>query len=143
MTTFCTRYRSQAKFAKVLFLHLSVSHSVHRGVCPSACWDASPVADPTPKEQTPPPEQCMLGDKGNKQAVRIPLESILVIGINLLAIIHRFLYSNYLVHVAGCGMESRTIQDNDSQFHCQFRCSASSNPFVPGPSSGKVITQSS
>ena len=51
-----------------MFLHLSVSHSVHRGgVCLSACWDTypqppgadspqkqtSPRAD-TPPEQTPP-----------------------------------------------------------------------------------------
>ena len=26
-------YRPQTKFVKVMFLHLSVSHSVHRGVC--------------------------------------------------------------------------------------------------------------
>ena len=26
-------YRPQTKFAKVMFLHLSVSHSVHRGAC--------------------------------------------------------------------------------------------------------------
>ena len=31
MTTGNTFYRPQAKFAKVMFLHLSVSHSVHRG----------------------------------------------------------------------------------------------------------------
>ena len=31
-----------------MFLHLSVSHSVHRGgVCPNACWDTHP-------QQTPP-----------------------------------------------------------------------------------------
>ena len=40
-------YRPQTKFAKVMFLHLSVSHSVHSwggvgGVCTSACWDAHP-----------------------------------------------------------------------------------------------------
>ena len=29
----CNFYRPQIKFAKVMFLHLSVSHSVHRGVC--------------------------------------------------------------------------------------------------------------
>ena len=39
-----------------MFLHLSVSHSVHRGgVCPSACWDThtpllGPEAAPTPWE---------------------------------------------------------------------------------------------
>ena len=26
-------YRPQTKFAKVMFLHLPVGHSVHRGVC--------------------------------------------------------------------------------------------------------------
>ena len=51
------------KFAKVMFLHVSVSHSVHRGVCLSACWDIPLGADPplahtasgthTPPEQTP------------------------------------------------------------------------------------------
>ena len=42
-------YRPQRKFAKVMFLHLSVSHSVHGGggVCLSACWDTPP------REQTP------------------------------------------------------------------------------------------
>ena len=30
-------YRSQTKFAKVMFLFLSVSHSVHRGVCSRGC----------------------------------------------------------------------------------------------------------
>ena len=56
--------------AKVIFLHLSVIHSFHRGgVCLSACWDVTPPpgsrhtppgADttppgPDPPEQTPPP----------------------------------------------------------------------------------------
>ena len=39
-----------------MFLHLSVSHSVHGGVggvCPSACWDTPPWVD-TPAGQTPP-----------------------------------------------------------------------------------------
>ena len=53
--------------AKVIFLHVSVIHSVHRGgggVCLSACWDTTPLpprADthpwsrhPHPPEQTPP-----------------------------------------------------------------------------------------
>ena len=54
------------KFAKAMFLHLSVSHSVHRGgVCLSACWGTPPGqtplrsrhprgGDPSPEEQTPP-----------------------------------------------------------------------------------------
>ena len=40
-------------------------------VCLSACWD-------TPREQTPPPAQSMLGDTVNAQAVRIRLECNLV-----------------------------------------------------------------
>ena len=73
-------YRPQTKFAKVMFLHLSVSHSVHGGgVCLSACWDTHPSR--LPWEQISPhlradthhPAQCMLGDTGNKQAVCILL----------------------------------------------------------------------
>ena len=41
-------------FAKVMFLYLSVSHSVHRGVCLSACWDTHPEqTPPPPRKQTP------------------------------------------------------------------------------------------
>ena len=83
------------------------------GVCPSACWDAhppgpetgtllpppGPEADPSHDQRQaphqtigrhpPPRERCMLGDTGNKRAVRILLESILVflfvlLGIDLL-----------------------------------------------------------
>ena len=36
--------------AKVIFLHLSVIHSVHGGVCLSACWD-TPLRD---QADTPP-----------------------------------------------------------------------------------------
>ena len=68
--------------------------SLEGGVaCPIACWD-TPPRDQTPpgpeedtpwgpdtlRDQTPPPPttQCMLGDTGNKWAVRILLESNLV-----------------------------------------------------------------
>ena len=119
-------YRPQTKFAKVMFLHLPVSHSVHRGCLPQCMlgythpgsrhpWEQTPPPQeqtplqeqttsrsrhrpeqtPTPLEQTPqrqtpswlpreqthphpPPTQCMLGDTGNKRAVRILLECILV-----------------------------------------------------------------
>ena len=48
-------YRPQTKFAKVMFLHLSVSHSVHRGgVCLSACWDTPPGTRHPPDQATPP-----------------------------------------------------------------------------------------
>ena len=39
--------------AKVIFLHLSVIHSVHRGVCLSACWDTTTPLPPG--ADTPPP----------------------------------------------------------------------------------------
>ena len=32
-----------------------VCHSVHRGVCLSACWDTSPPLPPTPYSKHPPP----------------------------------------------------------------------------------------
>ena len=87
---FCVfpHYRPQTKFAKVMFLHLSVSYSVHRGggvpgqvpprQVPPRQWEGVPgqVTPPagTPPEQVPPwavtppprqvpplPQQCMLG----------------------------------------------------------------------------------
>ena len=39
-----------------MFLHLSVSHSVHMGVCLSACWDTTPPGAGNPSGPgTPPP----------------------------------------------------------------------------------------
>ena len=82
-------YRPQMKFAKVMgYVFTPVCHSVHRGgVCLSACWD-TPLPNQThPPEQTLPGDdppgrhplaQCMLGDTGNKRAVCILLECILV-----------------------------------------------------------------
>ena len=60
-------YRPQTKFVKVMFLHLSVSHSVQGGTRAG-----------THPGQVHPREQCRLGDTGNKPAVRILLECILV-----------------------------------------------------------------
>ena len=98
-------YRRQTKFAKLMFLHLSVSHSVHRGVFASVHAGIQPQADPssqadtphradplgsrhpagaeTPPGQTPPwnrqpPVQCMLEDMANKRSVRNLPECILV-----------------------------------------------------------------
>ena len=48
-------YRPQTKFAKVTFLHLSVSHSVHRGVCFSVCWDTHPSRTRHPPGTSHPP----------------------------------------------------------------------------------------
>ena len=45
-------YRPQTKLAKVVFLHLSVRHSVHRGVCLSACWEHAGIP---PDQETHPP----------------------------------------------------------------------------------------
>ena len=96
-------------WCKVMFLHLSVSHSVHReGVCSIACWDTpprpgipqahtSPDRHPLgrhPTRQTPSPGQTpppvrhhpprqtpprILRNTVNKRAVHILLECILVI----------------------------------------------------------------
>ena len=92
-------YRPQTKFAKVMFLHVSV--------CPQEgkTWAGTPQAGTPPWAGTPPlgrytapgqehplggytpgqvhppgqvPPWCMLGDTGNKRAVRILLECILV-----------------------------------------------------------------
>ena len=59
-----------------MFLHLSVSHSVHRrGVCLSACWDTHPPGRHPPPGQTPPsPNRRPL-----QRMVRILLECFLVI----------------------------------------------------------------
>ena len=88
-------YHPQTKFAKVMFSHLSVCHSVHRGVCLSACCYTPPGAQPPrpgtplgpappqdqapptrhPREQAPPPPaQCILRDMVNKWEERILLE---------------------------------------------------------------------
>ena len=78
--------------AKVIFLHLSVIHSVHRGegVCLSACWDTPlgadtspppertpPRADNPPGADTPPPES-RLQHRVYERPVRVLLECILV-----------------------------------------------------------------
>ena len=47
---------------KVMFLHLPVSHSVHRGgVCLSACWDTHSPGQTCPWADYSPSAQCMLG----------------------------------------------------------------------------------
>ena len=88
--TDCPNYRPQTKFAKVMFLHLSVSHSVHggRGVYLSACldthipWEQTPhPGSDTPLRADTHPAQCMLGDTGNNRTVRILLECRLVLKI--------------------------------------------------------------
>ena len=78
---FTARKRS---FAKVMFLHVSVILSTvagGRGVPGQVPpWDQvhPPGTKYTPRDQVHPPEQCMLGDTGNKRAVRILLQCILV-----------------------------------------------------------------
>ena len=58
-------YRPQTKFAKVMFLHLSVSHSVHRGGLHRGVG-------------RPPAPHRTLRDTVNERAVRILLKCILV-----------------------------------------------------------------
>ena len=85
----------QTKFAKVMFLHVSVcstgGNTPPQQVHPWAGTPPQQVHPPAgtlpqqahlpgryPRAGTPPREQCMLGDTGNKRAVRIPLECILI-----------------------------------------------------------------
>ena len=45
-------YRPQRSWGKVIFSEACVKNSVHRvGVCPIACWDTPPGADPPPPDQ--------------------------------------------------------------------------------------------
>ena len=60
-------YRPKTKLRKVMFLHLSVSHSVHKGVVYTPQEDT-----PNPQADTPPPRWPL------NRAVRILLECILV-----------------------------------------------------------------
>ena len=81
-------YRPQTKFAKVMFLHVSVcpqggvpGQEPPCQVCPRAGTPPLPGTPPwagTPPHRYTPQEQCMLEDTGNKRAVRILLECILV-----------------------------------------------------------------
>ena len=72
-------------WGKVIFSEACVKNSVQWGGVPGLVppWDQvhTPLGPgtPPPKEGTPPREQCMLGDTGNKRAVRILLECILVL----------------------------------------------------------------
>ena len=95
-------YRPQRSWGKVMFLHVAVILFTGGG-CPIACWDTppktrgrhppdqrqAPQEQTSPWDQAPPmsrhppgpgtpPAQCMLGDTGNKRAVRILLECNLV-----------------------------------------------------------------
>ena len=96
--SFVGYYRPQRSWGKVIFSVACVKNSVHcmLGYSPSLGADTSPPPTPEqtplgtrhptppqtrhpPWEQTPPlPAQYMLGDTGNKRAVRILLECNLV-----------------------------------------------------------------
>ena len=62
--------------ARLCFLHVSVILFTGGGL--PQCMLGYHPPEQTPPGTTYPPEQCMLGDTGNKQAVRILLECILV-----------------------------------------------------------------
>ena len=76
--------RKQSLRRLCFYTCLSVILFTGGGVCLSACWDKPPHPGtrPPPQSRHPleqtPPEQCMLGDTGNKRAVHILLECILV-----------------------------------------------------------------
>ena len=70
-------YRPQTKFGKIMFLHLSVSHSVHRGgVCLSASWYIHPPQSRHPAfwEQTPPRSRHPIGADTHSPGSRHPPE---------------------------------------------------------------------
>ena len=76
-SSFSYNYRPQMKFAKVMFLHLSVSHSVQReGICLSACWDTHPLgsrhfpweADTPLGSRHPPGKQTLLQEAAPPEA---------------------------------------------------------------------------
>ena len=48
MLVSCHYYRPQRSCGKVMFLHLSVSHSVHKGVYPSMYWGRHPPGQTYP-----------------------------------------------------------------------------------------------
>ena len=76
-------YCKQQSWGKVMFLHLSVilftgeSAPLHAGIYTPP---ATRGRHPSPRS-THTPEQCMLGDTGNKRAVRILLECNLLFGV--------------------------------------------------------------
>ena len=91
-TLYTCCYRPQRSCGKVMFLHLSISHSVHRGCLPHTLlfrhtpWADTPTGLIPPGRHPPcpvhagihsPPVQCMLG-YGQQAEVRILLKCILV-----------------------------------------------------------------
>ena len=81
-------YRPQRSWSKVIFSEACVKNSVHRGGGsatlhagmhpPPRDQRQAPPPPMGPEAGTPPPAQCMLGDTGNKRAVRILMECNLV-----------------------------------------------------------------
>ena len=77
---------------EVMFLHLSINHSVLGGCLPQCMREQTlsqeqtpprsrhPPGTDTPREADTPSAQCMPGDMGNKQTVSILMECIHVIG---------------------------------------------------------------
>ena len=78
--------------------------------CLSACWDTAP----TPGSGHPPPrEQCMLGDTGNKRAVRILLQYILVIfWLNFVIHSHPNTYSSPTWSCISSSIEFNSLRSN-------------------------------
>ena len=96
-------YRPQRSWGKIMFLHVSLilfmeggSAPLHAGIQPlgpeaGTPPDQAPLGPGTPQSRPHPlrtrgrhpSAQCMLGDTGNKRAVRILLECILVLGLGL------------------------------------------------------------
>ena len=121
-------------WGKVIFSVACVKNSVHRGGVPGHIppwagtphlpgqvhplgrytppWAGTPpLGRYTPQQvhpwagTSPPPEQCMLGDTGNKRAVRILLECILVyhsfVKCTTITLLMKFLFTNRPIEISG------------------------------------------
>ena len=87
-------YRPQRSCGKVIFLHQSVNHSIHRRGVWQPPGQTPPWADNPPPRADTPPLHSACWDTVKKRAVRILLECILVIDLNLHERVHLiFLFS--------------------------------------------------
>ena len=129
-------YRPQRSWGKVIFSEACVKNSVHRGgrgVCPIACWDTS--SQRTRGRHPPPQEKCMLGYKGNKRAVRILLEYILVyyykflvIHVNVTILVRQERYNIETFTVIIDQNYTRRIQSNYEKTQTGTNCDVRTDP---------------
>ena len=134
-------YRPQRSWGKVIFSEACVKNSVHRGEGGCAPLHAGihppkgPEAD-TPQSRHPPPqEKCMLGYTGNKRAVRILLEYILVyyykflvIHVNVTILVRQEKYNIETFTVTIDQNYTRRIQSNYEKTQTGTNCDVRTDP---------------